>query len=116
MTKPTEDETLFRLTAIYGNHSMDIILKKVLDDFEKARKYDTITNDLDTGGTVDLIAKANYENRKLRDVIEGRIEELIEYATEDCEKVIKMDAGFYCDCECCCFFGQLQKLLEDSNE
>jgi len=54
------------------------------------------------------------QNKKLRELIEKRIDELIEEATTNCEKVVKMDAGFYCDCECCGYFGILQKLLEES--
>ena len=52
------------------------------------------------------------ESWKLRERIEKRIDELLEYACEDCHKVGTMDAVRYCECDCCCYFDELQKLLD----
>jgi len=61
------------------------------------------------------------KDRKIVERLKKRIEELVDRANydeilgePDCQKVLRMDAKHYCDCEYCAYANELQKIL--SNE
>ncbi len=53
---------------------------------------------------------------KLQELVKERINELLEKSTVECQKVVKMDRKYYCECECCLDFEMLQSLVEESEK
>ena len=97
-----EDNTLFT------SDGQKEIYNQILDDYEKARKFDVINNKcvitVKPDGTYDIDYLLNRQNQKLRELVEKRIKH------EKSECSLYPDAVYpYC-------LDVLQKLLEESKK
>ena len=88
---------------------IDLIIngKKDKEDAKKWREYN-----LEVLKICDEELDNWKKDRQIVKRLEERIDELIEEATTDCQKVITMNARKYCDCECCCLVDEFQKILD----
>jgi len=94
----------------FSKEKCEQLKQQILDDYEKAKKWDEVIEDLGYTEFTKMNIEKDIQNQKLRELIEKRIEEENETA----------EHFLVCDHHCCSKYHEmpfkiiLQKLLEES--